>query len=121
MSNPQTTQSGPDRSIVARSPKQVLPKKKFSRAALLVAPFVAAFAIGFGVSRALNSEGKNNGQSTSRPPAKRIPLACSRDYAPHNSGQYYFDERGRLQEGYVVTDERGKTVLCPPTWNRNQK
>ena len=121
MSNAQTTKSGSEKPVVAGSPQQISHKNKFSRAALLVAPFVAAFAVGFGISHALHSKDKSNERPNVGQSAKSVPVACSRDYAPYESGQYYYDEHGRLKEGYVVTDERGKAIICPPTWDRGQK
>jgi hypothetical protein len=110
---------GPDKPIVECQQPQVPRMNRFARAALLVAPFISAFAIGFGISHALHSKQKPDGQPTAHQPAKNIPLDCGSQYAPSNPGQYYFDEHGRLQEGYVVVDGHGRVILCPPTWKRD--
>lgn len=110
--------TGADKPIVAGTQQQVPRKSRFARAALFVAPFVASVAVGFGVSHALRSEHKTDGQPAAHQPTKSIPLDCGSQYAPSGSGQYYFDEHGRLQEGYVVVGEHGRVILCPPIWKR---
>lgn len=137
--------TNPDKQIATSSQQQVPRKNRFARAALLVAPFVAAFASGWVISRDMNPEHQPHGRQAIHPvndvrlPAKNIPREqpelqpannhprqqmevippeCGSLFAPPESAQYFVDERGRFQDGYKTVDSQGREIICPPTWKR---
>ncbi|MEW5997099.1 MAG: hypothetical protein AB1657_05945 [Candidatus Micrarchaeota archaeon] len=112
--------TGPDKQIAAGQQQQGPRKSVFARAVPIVAPpLITGFLLGFGIMYFSPSKHKSESQPAAPQPTKSIHPDCDPEHAPPESGQYYFDERGRVHEGYRIVDGHGRVIrFCPPTWGR---